>query len=45
MVIKKKLKKIKCHKCFYIFKTKSKLMLVTCPNCGFKINTEKQRVK
>lgn len=30
------MKNIKCKHCLYIWKTQSKLSLVTCPNCGHK---------
>ncbi len=34
-------KRILCSKCNHIWKTGSKLLLVTCTNCGLKVNQEK----
>jgi len=36
------MKEIKC-KCGYVWKTKSKLKMVTCPNCGLKVNSEEYK--
>jgi len=30
--------KLKCNKCNYEWTTKSKLMKVCCPSCGYKVN-------
>ena len=34
-------KKIRCDKCGYEWKTSSNLKFVTCPNCQFKVKLEK----
>jgi len=36
--------KINCHcpKCGYSWHSKSKLRLVTCPNCGHKVKVERE---
>ena len=31
--------KVKCKKCEYEWDTKSKLIMVSCPSCGTKNNT------
>lgn len=33
---------MKCHneKCLYEWKTKSKMLLVSCPSCGAKVKNE-----
>ena len=32
--------KVKCSKCKYEWETKSKLKMVTCPSCTYKVNRE-----
>ena len=36
---------IKCHHCFYSWKTNSRMEFVSCPNCGFKVRIEENLVK
>ena len=33
--------KITCHRCAYTWFTKTKLINVTCPNCGIKVSKSK----
>jgi rRNA maturation endonuclease Nob1 len=35
--------KVKCHCCFYIWKTNSILLRVTCPDCGNKTKNKTYR--
>lgn len=34
---------VKCKKCGYSWKTKSKLLKVSCPSCGAKVDVKEQK--
>lgn len=38
-------KKVKCGKCGHEWKTKSKLILVTCPSCNYKVKNPNKKPK
>lgn len=40
----KKKKTIKCHKCGHVWVYKGNMRYATCPDCYFKVNTEKHEV-
>lgn len=33
---------IKCYHCSYLWKTKSEMLILSCPKCGQKVNTRKE---
>jgi hypothetical protein len=37
-------RRLRCHRCGYEWETDSKLMLVTCPSCHYKVDSSRNTV-